>query len=161
MADNIFEMTRSLGQTRYTRFDETHDNENPVDQISETAAIGDAEGSRTEDSEACVKLLSVAEVAERRQIPSIRIGRRGSTPARSKRRSAAQAGQGRRSVMEATAQAHAPHETGQAASESSRAGEPTSSRRSETAMTNNKHATPQIPMKDFYTVQDVAILLGT
>lgn len=63
--------------------------------------------------------------------------------------------------MEATAQAHAPHETGQAASESSMAGEPTSSRRSETAMTNNKHATPQISMKDFYTVQDVAILLGT
>ena len=75
MADNIFEMTRSLGQTRYTRFDETHDNENPVDQISETVAIGDAEGSGTEGSEACVKLLSVAEVAERRQIPSIRIGR--------------------------------------------------------------------------------------
>ena len=75
MVDNIFEMTRSLGQTRYTRFDETHDNENPVDQISETAAIGDAEGSGTEGSEACVKLLSVAEVAERRQIPSIRIGR--------------------------------------------------------------------------------------
>ena len=40
MADNIFEMTRSLGQTRYTRFDETHDNEKLVDQISETAAIG-------------------------------------------------------------------------------------------------------------------------
>lgn len=75
MADNIFEMTRSLGQTRYTRFDETHDNENPVDQISEKAAIGDAEGSRTEGNEACAKLLSVAEVAERRQIPSIRIGR--------------------------------------------------------------------------------------
>mgnify|MGYP003282932070 CR=1 FL=1 len=89
MADNIFEMTRSLGQTRYTRFDETHDNENLVDQISETAAIGDAEGSGTEGSEACVKLLSVAEVAERlqvsqslvykmierRQIPSIRVGR--------------------------------------------------------------------------------------
>ena len=89
MADNIFEMTRSLGQTRYTRFDETHDNENLVEQISETAAIGDAEGSGTEGSEACVKLLSVAEVAERlqvsqslvykmierRQIPSIRIGR--------------------------------------------------------------------------------------
>lgn len=136
MADNIFEMTRSLGQTRYTRFDETHDNENPVDQISETAAIGDAEGSGTEGSEACVKLLSVAEVAERRQIPSIRIGGAcGSTPARSKRCSAAQAGQSRRSVMEAVAQAHAPHETGQAASEGSIAGEPT--RRSETAMTNN------------------------
>ena len=68
MADNIFEMTRSLGQTRYTRFDETHDNENLVDQISETAAIGDAEGSGTEGSEACVKLLSVAEVAERLQV---------------------------------------------------------------------------------------------
>ena len=60
--------------------------------------------------------------------------------------------------MEAAAQAHAPHETGQAASENSIAGEPT--RRSETAMANSKHATPQIPMKDFYTVQDVAILLG-
>ena len=68
MADNIFEMTRSLGQTRYTRFDETHDNEKLVDQISETAAIGDAEGSGTEGSEVCVKLLSVAEVAERLQV---------------------------------------------------------------------------------------------
>lgn len=68
MADNIFKMTRSLGQTRYTRFDETHDNENLVDQISETAAIGDAEGSGTEGSEVCVKLLSVAEVAERLQV---------------------------------------------------------------------------------------------
>ena len=68
MADNIFEMTHSLGQTRYTRFDETHDNEKLVDQISETAAIGDAEGSGTEGSEVCVKLLSVAEVAERLQV---------------------------------------------------------------------------------------------
>lgn len=89
MADQIFEMTRSLGQSRYTRFDETTDNENLVGQIRETAAIGDAEGSGTEGSEVCVKLLSVAEVAERlqvsqslvykmierRQIPSIRIGR--------------------------------------------------------------------------------------
>lgn len=62
-------MTRSLGQTRYTRFDETHDNEKLVDQISETAAIEDAEGSGTEGSEVCVKLLSVAEVAERLQVP--------------------------------------------------------------------------------------------
>lgn len=63
--------------------------------------------------------------------------------------------------MEGNSQVRAPHEAGQAASESSMAGEPTSNRRSETAMTNNKHTTPQIPMKDFYTVQDVAILLGT
>ena len=53
MADNIFETTHSLGQTRYTRIDDTHDNENLVDQISKTAAIGNAEGSGTEGSEAC------------------------------------------------------------------------------------------------------------
>ena len=31
MADNNFEMTRSLGQTRYIRFDEIHNNENLID----------------------------------------------------------------------------------------------------------------------------------
>ena len=37
----------------------------------------------------------------------------------------------------------------------------TSSKRSETAMTNTKHTTPQIPVKDIYSVRDAAILLGT
>lgn len=36
-----------------------------------------------------------------------------------------------------------------------------SKKRSETAITNNKHTTPQVPMKDYYSVQDVAALLGT
>ena len=56
--------------------------------------------------------------------------------------------------MKGTSQARAAHEAGQTASESSMAEEATS-RRCEAAMTNAKHTTPQIPIKDFYTVQDV------
>lgn len=36
-----------------------------------------------------------------------------------------------------------------------------SKKRSETAMANSKYTTPQVPMKDYYSVQDVAALLGT
>lgn len=43
MADEIFEMKRSVGCRRYTWPAETDDNENLDYQTSETAAIGDAE----------------------------------------------------------------------------------------------------------------------
>lgn len=46
-------------------------------------------------------------------------------------------------------------------SQCSEASEPTSKQRSETAMTNTKHTTPQVPIKDIYTVRDAAILLCT
>lgn len=85
----IFEMTRSLGQSQYTRFDESDDNENLVHQIYETAATGDAGGKATEAPIGDDRLLHVAEVAEylrvsqslvykmieRKEIPAIRIGR--------------------------------------------------------------------------------------
>ena len=46
-------------------------------------------------------------------------------------------------------------------SQCSEASKPTSKQRSETAMTNTKHTTPQVPIKDIYTVRDAAILLCT
>lgn len=52
-------------------------------------------------------------------------------------------------------------EVEQTASDCSQKDETASTKRSETAMTNTKHTTPQIPIKDFYTVDDVAILLCT
>lgn len=89
MADNIYEMTRSVGQTRYTRFDESGDNENLVHQICQTVAIGDAGETGEQSGEGDVRLLDAAEVAERlhvsrslvnkmigrRQLPAIKIGR--------------------------------------------------------------------------------------
>lgn len=54
-----------------------------------------------------------------------------------------------------------PSEAVQASSDSPQEVPTASKKRSETAMTNNKHTTPQVPMKDYYSVQDVAALLGT
>lgn len=48
-----------------------------------------------------------------------------------------------------------------ASSRCSEGNETSSTRRSETAMTNTKHTTPQIPIKDIYSVRDAAILLCT
>lgn len=89
MADDIYEMTRSVGQARYTRFDKSGDNENLVHQICETVAIGDAGETGEQSGEGDVRLLDAAEVAERlhvsrslvykmierRQLPAIKIGR--------------------------------------------------------------------------------------
>lgn len=89
IADDICEMTRSVGQTRYTRFDKSEDNENLVHQICETVAIGDAGETGEQSGEGDVRLLDAAEVAkrlhvsqslvykmiERRQLPAIKIGR--------------------------------------------------------------------------------------
>ena len=59
------------------------------------------------------------------------------------------------------AEPHPAAETEQAPSDSPQEVPTASKKRSETAMTNNKRTTPQVPMKDYYTVQDVAALLGT
>ncbi len=89
MIDEILEMTRSVGQTRDTRFDKSEDNENLVHQIYETVAIGDAGEAGEQGIEVEARLLDAAEVAERlhvsrslvykmierRQIPAIKIGR--------------------------------------------------------------------------------------
>ena len=57
-----FRIDTLAGTNTVHTIDKTRDNENLVDQISETTAIGDAEVSGVEDNEVCVKLLSVAEV---------------------------------------------------------------------------------------------------
>lgn len=89
MEVDIFEMSRSVVQSRYTQDCESRDNETVNSRCLETVATGDAKGQWPDNLQGDNRLLAVQEVAEylrvsrslvykmirRKEIPAIRVGR--------------------------------------------------------------------------------------